>query len=304
MERELTTRQVARAMGVSEASIKRWCDRGMIACGRTAGGHRRLPRADVIQFLRESGQRLLRPEVLGMPAGMGRGKVVLARAAGQMAEALEQDEFEQLRRVGFELYLAGHLARDIFDHALAPAFRAIGQRWQHGEIEIYQERRACEMCMQFLRELHRAMPQPADDAPYAIGGTLSGDGYTLAAHMAETVLREVGWRAECYGVGLPAATWYAAIEKTKPRLVWLSVSWIESVATFVEEARRFCECAKQHGVALVVGGRALTESVRQRLPYSAYGDNFQHLAAFAGTLWQPREASAAGGLAKKAGGRA
>jgi methanogenic corrinoid protein MtbC1 len=239
-----------------------------------------------------------------MPEGIGRGKLVPARLAEQMAEALEHGEFERLRSIGFELYLAGHLARDIFDHALAPAFHALGRRWQHGEIEIYQERRGCEMCMQFLRELLRAIPSPSAEAPYAIGGTLAGDGYTLGAHMAEIVLREAGWRAECYGVGLPAATWCVAMEKAKPRLVWLSVSWMESVSAFVAEARKLCRCAKQHGVALVVGGRALSESIRQQLPYSAYGDNFQHLAAFAETLWQPAEGHAAGGLRKKEGGRA
>lgn len=301
MDRQWTTGQVARALGVSEASIKRWCDSGVIACGRTAGGHRRVPWQGVIQFVRESGQRLLRPEALGMPEGIGRGRGVAGRAAGQVAEALERGEFERLRRIGWGLYLGGHPAREIFDDVLAPAFCAIGGRWQHGEIEVYQERRACEMCMRFLRELLRAIPPPPEEAPYAIGGTLAGDEYTLGAHMAEIVLREAGWRAECYGLGLPAATWCAAMEKTKPRLVWLSVSWVESVPTFVEEARMLCGCAEQYGVALMVGGRALSERIRQQFPYSAYGDNFQHLAAFAGTLWRPREGDVRGGFAKAAG---
>jgi methanogenic corrinoid protein MtbC1 len=157
--------------------------------------------------------------------------------------------------------------------------------------------------MRFLRELLGTMPAPPEDAPYAIGGTLAGDGYTLAAHMAEIVLREAGWRAECYGLGLPAATWCAAIEKTKPRLVWLSVSWIESRSTFLEEAGTLCDRARQHGVALVVGGRALSESIRQPLPYSAYGDNFQHLAAFAETLWHPRKGHTASGSGGRVGRR-
>jgi len=288
MEPELTTRQVARAMGVSEASIKRWCDKGVIPCGRTPGGHRRLPWGGVLQFLRHSGQRLFRPELLGMPPTTGRATVVLGQAAGQMADALGQGDAERLRRIGFDLYLAGHPVREIFDRALAPAFHALGRRWQHGQVEIFQERHGCEICMHFLHELRSAMPSPPEDAPYAIGGTLAGDGYTVPAHMAEIVLREAGWRAECYGVALPSGTWCAAIEKTKPRLLWLSISWVGSVPTFLEEASKVCECARQHEVALVVGGRALTDSVRRQLPYSAYGDNFQHLAAFAETLWRPR----------------
>ena len=37
-------------------------------------------------------------------------------------------------------------------------------------------------------------------------------------------------------------------------------------------------------VAFVVGGRALTEKVRQEMKYSAFCDNMQHLEGFAQTL--------------------
>ena len=37
-------------------------------------------------------------------------------------------------------------------------------------------------------------------------------------------------------------------------------------------------------VAFVVGGRALTEPIRQQMKYAAYCDNLQHLEAFAQTL--------------------
>ena len=47
----LSPKQVARALGVSESSLKRWCDKGLIPTERTAGGHRRLPLAGVLDFL-------------------------------------------------------------------------------------------------------------------------------------------------------------------------------------------------------------------------------------------------------------
>ena len=34
-------------------------------------------------------------------------------------------------------------------------------------------------------------------------------------------------------------------------------------------------------VAFVVGGRALTESIRQQMKFAAYCDNMQHLESFA-----------------------
>jgi excisionase family DNA binding protein len=54
-DRDLSPRQVAEAIGVSESSLKRWCDSGLIPTRRTAGGHRRVPVAGVVAFLRERG---------------------------------------------------------------------------------------------------------------------------------------------------------------------------------------------------------------------------------------------------------
>jgi excisionase family DNA binding protein len=38
----VTPKQVAQAINVSESSLKRWCDQGLLTAIRTAGGHRRL----------------------------------------------------------------------------------------------------------------------------------------------------------------------------------------------------------------------------------------------------------------------
>jgi excisionase family DNA binding protein len=65
MKELITPKQVARAIGVSESSLKRWCDRGLIPTVRTAGGHRRLPISGVLSYLRETGHEMVRPELLG-----------------------------------------------------------------------------------------------------------------------------------------------------------------------------------------------------------------------------------------------
>ena len=76
----LTPSQVAQAIGVSEASVKRWCNKGLLASFRTIGLHRRLPIDVVIQFIRSSGRPLLRPELIGLPPATGQGQTVLPRA--------------------------------------------------------------------------------------------------------------------------------------------------------------------------------------------------------------------------------
>ena len=49
----ITTRAAAALLGVGTTSIKRWADDGTLACVRTAGGHRRFLRGDVLRLLQD-----------------------------------------------------------------------------------------------------------------------------------------------------------------------------------------------------------------------------------------------------------
>jgi excisionase family DNA binding protein len=283
MSKQLTPKQVAQAIGVSESSLKRWCDKGLLHMQRTAGGHRRLTAESVAQFLRATGQKLVRPELLGLPPQSGQpspsGKV-----AEPLLAALIGGDDEALRQIVLGIYLAGEPLAEICDRLLAPAFAKIGHGWESGNIAVYQERRAVEICQRLLFELRSLVPEPPSGAPLAIGGTLADDPYKLATSMVELALREAGWQAESYGVGLPADTLVAAIEAVRPRLFWLSVSGFATRESFVEAFAPISTAATRCGTALVIGGRALTEEVRRDLHFSAYGDNLRHLLGFAQTL--------------------
>ncbi len=294
MPQALSPKQVARAIGVSEASLKRWCDKGMLPFARTAGGHRRIGVAGVVQFLRQTGHPVIRPEVLGLPATSMPGVASAARARAQICDVLESGDEDALRRLGFDLYLAGHDVCEICDGVLAEAFQSIGDRWEHGAVQVYQERRGCEIAQRFLSELRGVLPPLREDAPYALGGTLEGDPYTLPTTMIEVVLREIGWRAESHGSGLPVDTLCAAIRAKRPRLVWLSVSSMPDQAAFREAWSKLYGAALECGAVAVVGGRALNHSLRQSIRFTACCDNLRHLVDFARALYSPDEAAPSG----------
>ncbi len=284
MKEHVTPKQVAQAIGVSEASLKRWCDRGILPSTRTAGGHRRIPVAGVVQWLRDSGHPLVRPELLGLPSNTGAPEASIERSVELFREALEAGDEQRGRQVIFNLYLARHSLVDICDKVMAEAFHALGHQWQHGQIEVYQERRGCEICMQILHELRGVQSPLAVDAPHAIGGTLEYDPYTLPNAMVEIVLREAGWRAESHGTCNPAATIAAAVRERCPRLLWLSFSTYSTEQALVADYQAVWQAAAELGIPVVVGGRALTAEIRQQMNYSAHCDTLRHLVAFVRTL--------------------
>lgn len=293
----LTPKQVARAIGVSDASLKRWCDQGRLEYVRTAGGHRRLPLSGVVQFLRMEGHALVRPEILGLPPTTGHGKTVSNRAAHQLRDALAAGDEQQFLRIIFDLYVAGQAVAELADNVIAPAFREVGEMWHHGQLEVYQERRGCEMCQRALHRLEAMIDPPADGAPLAIGGAPEGDPYTLPSLLTELTLRDAGWRTAGFGANVPIPSVAAALEQQKPRLIWLSLSTQPAGgSSFVEAFNGLYRLAEQRGVALVVGGRFLNDELRAQLRFTNYSQTLVHLTGFAKTLYSPpaRQSAACG----------
>ncbi len=284
MSETLSPKQVARAIGVSESSLKRWCDQGLIPFLKTAGGHRRLALQDAISFIRSRGQELANPEAIRLPVHTGKTHWTLERARDELIEALNSGDEALCRRIVTDLYLSGHPVATLCDEVLTAAFHEIGNLWECGMAQIYQERRACELCLRVVFQLRTLLPQLPSSAPVAIGGTLDGDPYTLATGMAEIVLWEAGFRAMTLGNLLPFATIHKAIEAHHPRLMWLSVSSIRDPQRFAAEMNRLFETALKFNAALVLGGAALTEDVRRSIRYSSYCDTFTHLDSFARSL--------------------
>ena len=279
-----TTKQVALALGVSEASLKRWCDKGIILANRTAGGHRRIPLGGVFQFLRQQRQTLVNPELLDLPAATIARVGDLAKTQQFVVHALARGEEDLFRASIFNLYLSGSNACDLFDGILAPAFRILGEKWYAREIQVYQERRACQICLNWLAELRLNLLPVAPDAPLAIGAAPEGDPYQLPTAMLEIVMREAGWRAQSYGSNLPFQTLCDCVRTLRPRLFWLSVSHIVEPSRFLEDYSRLFDAAASSGTALAVGGQALTAEIRCQMRCSAYGEQFRHLLDYAATL--------------------
>ncbi len=282
MASKITPKQVARGLGVSESSVKRWCDKGVIETEYTAGGHRRVALSSIMQFLSSTKYRLVHPEALGLPASSGTGRLAIDRARGQLTEALLGGDELRCRQIAIDLYLAEFSLSRMCDEVFAQAFVEIGDAWACGEAEVFEERHGCEILDRILDELLTFVPTNVE-GPLAIGGTPTGDYYSLGTKMAELVLSECHWTATSLGMNLPLESLANAVKKRRPKLLWLSCSYLEDENTFLRDYRGLYEEVGA-STGIVVGGRALHEELRQQMQYSAYCDNMQHLESFATTL--------------------
>ena len=278
-------KEVAKAIGVSESSLKRWVDKGLIQASKTAGGHRRLELADVLNYLRSTGRGLENPVAVSLPEGCGAdAEREIATSQLLFAEAVSSGNEINATRVIIDAYLSGSSVAEIFDLVITPTFHQIGEMWHCGEAEVYEERRACEVCLRAVHELRRAVGSGPVDGPVAMGGTLDGDPYTLATTLAELVLRSNGWKATSLGNMLPFEAVRKAIIDTRPALFWVSVTSIRDVDRFTTDFNLLFDIAQSMGTSLVAGGQALTAEIRQRIRYTNFSDNFRHFETFANTI--------------------
>lgn len=293
----ISPKQLARAIGVSESSLKRWCDRGLIETVRTAGGHRKMSIAAVLAFIRENDYQLVSPEVLGLPPVSDGAQLGISRGRARLVESLLAGDELVARQIVFDLYMARHSVSMICDEVIAGAFHEIGERWACLDADVFQERRGCEIALRILYELRQVLPQTGRSC-LAMGGTIECDYYTLPTSMAEVVLRDAGYRAVSLGTSIPFCSLARCVEDQKPNLFWLSVSHIRDGLDFVSEFDELSRACSSAGTALVVGGRAIDEKIRQKITYSAFCDTMQHLEACGKTFLCNTSANDITGTAK------
>jgi methanogenic corrinoid protein MtbC1 len=261
----------------------------LIAATRTAGGHRRLLAHSVVEYARQSGLPIVSPRLLGLVARAESAAKKTAISAAVFCDALLRGDETGCRFVAHSCHMSGQQMSVFGDQFVSAAFREIGERWSHGEAQVYQERRACQICLALISELRQLVPE-AKRGPIAIGGAWADDPYTLPTELAALVLRQNGWRAQSLGSGLPWDTLTAAIHDLRPKLFWLTASTIVDVDSFVAGYRNFYGAIERE-TAVVVGGRALTPEVRQQIRYTGFCDNLQHLETLAQGLHHPRASS-------------
>lgn len=198
-------------------------------------------------------------------------------------EGLMQSDEELCAQLVLQLYSNGVPIRQILDEVVSAAFHKIGDQWECRKVEVYQERRACEICASILKELKRVIQTPSESAPLAIGASVSGDPFTLPSMMVEIVLREMGFRATSLGSGIPFSSLMMAATELRPRLFWISSSAIGEVDSFVTEFNRLADSIR-NSTALVLGGRAVTPEIRSKIQFTSCCNSLQQLESVARTL--------------------
>lgn len=291
--RRLTSREAARVLGVSEASVKRWADSGLLPMEKTAGGHRRF-RPEDVAAVRRAG-----PSAAEAPRD-GRGVARAAQSAeppelapereAELAEeafrALLDGRDEDLAALLVGQHLEGRSVGRLADGVLCAAMRRVGDLWHAGELSVAQEHVATRTAVVALQSLQASLQGGrAGETGRALCCSVEDDFHELPLRLAALTLEGAGLDVFNLGPSTPFSALTEAVHRFRPELVCVSSTVLLRLDRAVYEYIGFSKAARRAGAAVVLGGAGFREEgVRRRLPADLHAESFRQMEEFVATL--------------------
>jgi excisionase family DNA binding protein len=281
----LSPARAAELGGASASTLRRGVDAGHIRAEKTAGGHRRIPVADLVAFLRSRGRTVPSLEALGLFGGPRRPRSLAARLTPEgLEDLLLAGDVVVARRLLSDALAAGRRLDELGEGIVAPAMARIGTRWAEGTIDVSQKHLATQRLWALLAELRGLLPVPRGRAPVAAGGAPEGDPYVLPSLTVELTLLDLGWRVVNLGPETPMTALATAVRQPRPRRVWLSITSQRPASAFLDDCPRLIEATRTCLAGLIVGEQGVTPALQHRLVAAAFGTRLAHVREFARTL--------------------
>ena len=275
----LTTRDVAGLLLVSEATVKRWADDGLLLPKKTVGGHRRFSIQSVAQLRREQG---IAPDAPS-PAKPARKKMVRGKlpAAESFSELLLSDNEAEATAQLIDAYLQNHALATIFDETITNAMHRVGDLWFNGTITIADEHLATRVMLSALQKLRGIVVPGQANGLRAVCCGIEGDLHELPVHLAEMILESEGWDIWNLGPNTPLFTLRDMVAQKKPDLVCISARSIVDLDRTTTEYAQLRKIIEKINGTMVLGGEVFRDvNLRQRFPAEFYAESFAGLSTF------------------------
>ena len=279
---QISPKELAEAIGVSESSIKRWVDDDLLAAERTAGGHRRISIAEAVRFIRAQQHEVKRPELLGFEHAMPLADVPESLDE-TFHQAIQAGETDKAIGMVIGLYLQGHSPYRLCDHPILAGYQLVRDECPHPNEKCFVLHRSRDICRQALAALRRLMPPHAATAPHAAGGDIGYNIDCLPTHLAATTFAAMGFRVTDLAEDVPIEILLGALKNHRPDVLWISASGGKKVKRKSLDLilEQVVEANPRGRSQVILLGDAFNEKIADRTPHAIYVKSTAELAAYA-----------------------
>ncbi len=292
----ISTIDVARLFNVTETTVKRWADEGMLRCQKTPGGHRKYQIRNVIEFAEKNNFEPI--GVLSLPGQEGQD--------AQVQMAILKRDFDVLVRTFVEKalspdrtdlyvffsYLYEHRIAlwEIYDLILRPGMIEIGDRWSRGEIGVSQEHRASYETLDALAKLQNEILVKPSTGDAVVFACLGEELHEIGLRCVANVFEAEGWLTHYLGARTPPDAVIVAAQELRPTVVALSVTHGQDPEVLVGDLRRIADVVGPIGVRLIIGGAGVPASLRPESWHHGVLNSARELTTFIETCAADRRA--------------
>jgi hypothetical protein len=272
---------------VSDATVKRWTEAGLLVSERTSGGHRRFRVEEVARFQRESELGVRQTgadESAAKTAALGR-TTKKSQSDSPLFHALVGGRETETTEILISAFVRGGTLAHIFDTILFETMNRIGELWFAGELNIADEHLATRTLLNAVQKLRRVIPASEANGKLAMCCTMEGDLHELPAHLAQIILESAGLEVLNFGANLPLYVLGKEVLQHRPQLVCLSAAVLPDLERAAHDYKEFRNNISKANLSVVLGGRVFAdEQMRRRFPAELHADSFSALAEFANRL--------------------
>lgn len=282
----LTTREVARLCRVSNATVKRWENAGLLHSERTSGGHRRFRAEEVARFQCEQGLGLKHSHGdESVTKAVNRRRVKINNNGSAFLNSLEGGCEESAASLLINDYLNNRPLTEIFDETICPALCRIGDLWFNGEISVTQEHLATRIALNAIYKLRNTLPVKNISGKLAICCAFEGDFHDIPTHLAQITLENEGWDVMNFGANTPLYCLFEEVRTHSPAVVCIAATIISDMERLSRDYENFYTQIEKLKVPVLLGGKMFEdESVRRRFPADFYARNFADVLTFTRSL--------------------
>lgn len=258
-------KEVALALGVSESSVKRWCDAGKIPNSKTNGGHRRMTTTGLIEFLRKQKREVEFPALIGLPSVKLPGeKQAINRL---MMETAVAERVSGCRDIILQLYLEQWELHRIFDEAIMPAadiYRRNGL--DHQDLKEFSYDHHClatETCEEAIKQVWRFLPHPQPGNLMTVGINLGDRPDSILSLGTRMILWEMGCSTPNNNPERSLDSFQRTVLELNPGIVWACLPKLpkdESELTRIRDVMNRIARNLTAGVPILISGVPLPAS--------------------------------------------
>ena len=283
----LTTKDVARLLNISEATVKRWAEDGVLTSEKTVGGHRRFAIESIAQLRRE--KNLAGGALAVAKVGNKKKSKPLPSAEDFLPLILAGDELEA-GAVLVAAYLAHHSLDSIFETTVTQAMYEVGDLWIKGSVSVADEHLATRTVFTALQKLRGVMASHEPHGLTAICCAAEGELHELAVHLVTLILENKGWNVINLGANTPLFSLEEMVSRRRPQLVCISARTIANLDRAAAEFTQLRRVANRLGARIVLGGEAFRNpNMRLRFPADFFPADFPALSRLAVKLTKETE---------------